>query len=103
MDEVLQKLDRNFGIRKQNYSKKKYKEKLKAAASKAPEKETAHPLECANVDTDVDSEFDSDKDISITDMKRARNWPWPIQDHENFLEMERKFLQDEDFAEDLVS
>lgn len=65
-----------------------------------PQEET--DISTSLLDVDIDSDPDSDASFSI-DTKRARKLPWPIQDHNKFLKIERKMLQDGAFTKNLVS
>lgn len=103
MDKVLKNIDKHFFVKRQNESKRKFSAKLRPAANNGKEKETEVQSECTDVDTDVEIYSGADPEDFIIDMTKPWNWPWPIEDHEKYLEMERKLLQDEDFAEDLVS
>lgn len=92
MDEVVQKINAVFCQRQTNCNRNRRRAENKAA-------------EVVNsVFTDEDMEWDSDTDVSsIDEMDTTHNIHWPISEHERFLELEKKMLNDGAFVEDLVS
>lgn len=94
MDKVIQRINDVFCKRQANCNRNKRRARNKAARK----------LKNSEYTSDEDIESDSDSDASSVDeFNTAQNVHWPIQDHDNFLEIEQKMLKNEAFAKDLVS